>query len=93
MEILNWLADVDWVREAIGTVAIVCGIIGKWKLGSNQKIGWVWGFLGTFFWWLFAIRIESPTGFINNAVYLLLSVRGYMVWEKYQNMKPDSDDD
>ncbi len=83
-EILNWLATVDWVREAIGCFAIGCGMVGKWKLGSHNKIGWLWSFVGSFGWLLFAVRIESPTGFLNNLVYILLSVRGYMVWEKYR---------
>jgi hypothetical protein len=85
-EILNWLANVDWLREAIGTTAIACGFVGKWKLGSHKKIGWMWSFIGSFFWLLFAWRIESPTGLINNTLYLYLSWRGYKMWEKYQNL-------
>ena len=85
-EILSWLANVDWIREAIGTTAIACGFVGKWKLGSHKKIGWLWSFIGSFFWLLFAWRIESPTGLINNTLYLYLSWRGYKMWEKYQNL-------
>ena len=81
-EVLAWLATVDWFREFVGTVAIVSGMIGKWKLGSGYKSGWVWGFVGSFFWFWFAVRIESPTGLINNIVYLLLSIRGYQLWKQ-----------
>lgn len=83
-EILNWLANVDWTREVIGCLAIGCGMIGKWKLGSHKQSGWLWGFVGSFFWLLFALRIESPTGLVNNFIYLLLSIRGYYVWKNYQ---------
>ena len=79
---ITWLVEVDWTREAIGTTAIVTGMVGKWKLGSGKKIGWIWSFVGTLFWFLFALRIESPTGIFNNFVYLYLSVRGYRIWEK-----------
>ena len=79
---IAWLAEVDWTREAIGTAAIGTGMVGKWKLGNGKKSGWVWSFVGTFFWFLFAIRIESPSGVFNNFVYLYLSVRGYRIWKK-----------
>lgn len=92
-EILNWLTQVDWIREAIGCFAIGCGMIGKWKLGSHNKIGWLWSFVGSFGWLLFAWRIESPTGLINNFVYILLSVRGYMVWERYQKLLAEKETD
>lgn len=91
-EILNWLATVDWLREAIGCFAIGCGMIGKWKLGSHKKIGWLWSFVGSIGWLLFALRIESPTGLINNFVYLLLSLRGYYAWEKYQRLARESEE-
>jgi hypothetical protein len=90
-EILNWLAQVDWTREAIGCFAIGCGMIGKWQLGSHNKVGWLWGFAGSLGWLLFAVRIESPTGVINNFVYLLLSVRGYMAWEQYRKLLTEKD--
>ncbi len=86
-ETLNWLSNVDWIREAIGTTAIACGMVGKWKLGSGKRVGWIWGFIGSFFWLWFAIRIESPTGVINNFVFLLLSIRGYKAWERFMENK------
>jgi len=81
-DIWIWLQGVDWLREAIGTTAIFCGFIAKWKIGNGKIQGWVWGFAGSFFWMFFALRIESPTGFLNNLVFLWLAVRGYKLWKK-----------
>ena len=79
-EILIWLQGIDWIREVIGTIAIICGFIAKWQLGNGKKVGWLWGFAGSFFWLIFSARIESPTGFLNNLVFLCLAVRGYRIW-------------
>jgi nicotinamide riboside transporter PnuC len=82
-EILTLLQGVDWIREAIGLVAIICGFLSKWQLGNGRKIGWLWGFAGSFAWLVFCVRIESPTGLLNNLVFLWLAVRGYRMWTKH----------
>jgi hypothetical protein len=81
-EIFNWLQRVDLVLETIGLLAMICGFLAKWQLGNSKKSGWLWGFAGSFFWLAFCLRIESPTGLVNNIVFLLLAVRGYRIWTK-----------
>jgi len=81
-EILNWLSGPAGIREFIGLLAMVCGFLAKWELGNGKKSGWLWGFAASFFWLVFCVKIESPTGLINNCVFLLLAVRGYRMWTK-----------
>lgn len=81
---LDWLISIDWFRELLGFLAIVCGFTAKWKLGYRRIDGWLWGALGTIFWMGFSVRIESPTGFLNNLVFLWLAIRGYRLWKRYE---------
>lgn len=81
-EIHNWLQGVDWILESIGALAVICGFLAKWQLGNGKKTGWLWGFAGSFFWLIFAIKIESPTSSLNNLVFLWLAVRGYRIWTR-----------
>lgn len=74
--------EIDWIRESIGALAMICGFLAKWQLGNGKKTGWLWGFAGSLFWLVFCIQIESPTGLLNNLVFLLLAVRGYRLWTK-----------
>jgi hypothetical protein len=92
MESLSWLAEMDWIREALGVAAICIGLVSKWLLGNYQKSGWLWGAAASILWMGFAYRVESPVQFLLNIVYIVVSVRGYSLWVKRQEDRQCSED-
>ena len=70
------------VRESIGAIAIICGVLAKWKLGNRDYRGWYWALIGGAFWTIFSYIIGSPISFLNNIIYFVLSIRGLMLWRK-----------
>jgi len=67
-------------REVVGGLAIIFGIIAKWKLGSRKKEGWFWAFISSLCWFGFSILIQSPMSIMNNIIYFFLAYRGYKIW-------------
>jgi len=77
----------EWflAQEVIGGIAIVCGVIAKWKLGNRDYRGWYWALVGGSFWTIFSCLVGSPVFFLNNTIYFVLSIRGLMLWQKDMN--------
>jgi len=78
---------VDYIRECIGLLAVLCGFMCKIQLGDMKRSGWWWGLGAGFCWILFSFLIFSPVSFLNNILYIVLSVRGLYLWK---DMKKDS---
>jgi len=75
------------LRESIGAIAIVCGVIAKWKLGNRDSKGWIWAIIGGAFWTLFSCLIWSPMALLNNLIYFALSVRGIRLWREDEQLR------
>ena len=78
---------IDYIRECIGLLAVLCGFMCKWKIGSMERVGWYWGLCAGSCWIMFSILVLSPVSFMNNLLDIVLSARGLYLWKNIEKGK------
>jgi len=57
-------------------------LFGMWRLGKNNKDGFVYSFLGALLWGVYGIHISSSALIFINAVSAAIYVRNWILWKR-----------
>ena len=80
-----WFLLMSWYAESLVFVAMIFSIIAKWQLGNYKKIGWLFNLAAIGLWVIFALEVKCWSCLINNIVFAVLAVRGWVLWTRKDN--------
>jgi hypothetical protein len=65
----------DWL-------AMFCGLLGMYLLGSRSKYGFIFCMLGSLNWLVVGIFINSFPLIFGSSIFVILQIRGLISWHK-----------
>lgn len=75
---------IDFLLLHLDYIAMIFIILGYFRMGTFKVDGWVWTCLGSILLVIFGtLIVSSATGIaVGNAVFIWLTVRGFIKWRK-----------
>ena len=75
LEILMKYYGVDWI-------ALFSSLLFMYYLGNKKRYGFIFGLIGSIAGLVFGVMIESVANIAASFIFILLNLRGYLLWAK-----------
>lgn len=71
----------------IDVAGMVLTLLSIYLLGKKNKAGFIFGALGSIFWIIFNIWVNTIPGLILSFLIVILNIKGYLNWKKDEPTK------
>lgn len=75
---------IDWTREILAAVASMSLFTYAYMIGSKQRVGWYFAFVGNALWTVYGIYDQAYMIIVESLVFQAIAWRGWFLWRKDQ---------